>query len=92
MGISRYRYRWYVSSSLRHPRISPSLLVIVFATLLHGLTPRLGILVMNVSNTPSMFNCLVEHFAYQGLSVFKIVILLFVVVTGTDSCSLKLTL
>ncbi|KAI8974815.1 amino acid transporter [Trametes punicea] len=38
--------------------------VIGFVTLLHGLTPRLGIWVMN------------------GLSVFKIVILLFVVVSG----------
>ncbi|KAI0078614.1 high affinity methionine permease [Panus rudis PR-1116 ss-1] len=38
--------------------------VIAFVTLLHGLTPRLGVWVMN------------------GLSVFKIVILLFVVVTG----------
>ncbi|KAJ3555603.1 hypothetical protein NM688_g2483 [Phlebia brevispora] len=38
--------------------------VIFFVTLLHGLTPRLGVLVMN------------------GLSVFKIVILVFVVITG----------
>ncbi|OSD05039.1 amino acid transporter [Trametes coccinea BRFM310] len=38
--------------------------VIGFVTLLHGLTPRLGVWVMN------------------GLSVFKIVILLFVVVSG----------
>ncbi|KAI0353860.1 amino acid transporter [Trametes cingulata] len=38
--------------------------VIAFVTLLHGLTPRLGVWVMN------------------GLSVFKIVILLFVVITG----------
>ncbi|KAL1948634.1 hypothetical protein VTO73DRAFT_10440 [Trametes versicolor] len=38
--------------------------VIGFATLLHGLTPRLGVWVMN------------------GLSVFKIIILLFVVITG----------
>ncbi|KAH8082805.1 amino acid transporter [Cristinia sonorae] len=38
--------------------------VIFFVTFLHGLTPRLGLYVMN------------------GLSVFKIVILLFVVVTG----------
>ncbi|KAI0783753.1 amino acid transporter [Abortiporus biennis] len=38
--------------------------VIVFATLLHGLTPKLGLYFMN------------------GLSVFKIAILLFVVVTG----------
>ncbi|KAI0044682.1 high affinity methionine permease [Auriscalpium vulgare] len=38
--------------------------VIVFATLVHGLTPRLGIYLMNV------------------LSVFKIVILIFIVVTG----------
>ncbi|KAI0365761.1 amino acid transporter [Pilatotrama ljubarskyi] len=37
---------------------------IVFAVLLHGLVPRVGVLVMN------------------GLSVFKVVILLFVVVTG----------
>ncbi|OSD05040.1 amino acid transporter [Trametes coccinea BRFM310] len=37
---------------------------IVFSVLLHGLTPRVGVLVMN------------------GLSVFKVVILLFVVVTG----------
>ncbi|KAI0823462.1 amino acid transporter [Trametes gibbosa] len=37
---------------------------ICFAVLLHGLTPRLGVLIMN------------------GLSVFKVVILLFVVVTG----------
>ncbi|OJT07978.1 High-affinity methionine permease [Trametes pubescens] len=37
---------------------------ICFAVLLHGLTPRLGVLVMN------------------GLSVFKVVILLFVVITG----------
>ncbi|KAI0754054.1 high affinity methionine permease [Daedaleopsis nitida] len=38
--------------------------VIGFVTLLHGLTPKLGVLVMN------------------GLSVFKIIILVFVVVTG----------
>ncbi|KAL4261032.1 Cellular Amino Acid Transporter [Pleurotus pulmonarius] len=38
--------------------------VITFVTILHGFTPRLGILVMN------------------GLSVFKIVILLFVVISG----------
>ncbi|RDX42915.1 amino acid transporter [Lentinus brumalis] len=38
--------------------------VIGFVTLLHGLTPRLGVYVMN------------------GLSLFKIVILLFVVITG----------
>ncbi|CDO71025.1 hypothetical protein BN946_scf184844.g29 [Trametes cinnabarina] len=38
--------------------------VIGFVTLLHGLTPRLGVWVMN------------------GLSIFKIVILLFVVVSG----------
>jgi len=38
--------------------------VIFFVTLLHGLTPRLGVLVMNV------------------LSVFKIVILLIIVITG----------
>ncbi|KAF7298690.1 Amino acid transporter [Mycena indigotica] len=38
--------------------------VILFTTVLHGLTPRLGILVMN------------------ALSVFKIVILLLIVVTG----------
>ncbi|KAJ8508655.1 hypothetical protein ONZ45_g9104 [Pleurotus djamor] len=38
--------------------------VIGFVTILHGFTPRLGVLVMN------------------GLSVFKIVILLFVVITG----------
>ncbi|KAI0659946.1 amino acid transporter [Cubamyces menziesii] len=38
--------------------------VIGFVTLLHGLTPRLGVWVMN------------------GLSVFKIVILLFVVISG----------
>ncbi|KAH9906117.1 amino acid transporter [Epithele typhae] len=41
-----------------------ALAVIFFVTLLHGLTPRLGVYVMN------------------GLSVFKIVILVFVVVTG----------
>ncbi|KAI0078613.1 amino acid transporter [Panus rudis PR-1116 ss-1] len=38
--------------------------VIGFATLVHGLTPRLGVWIMN------------------GLSVFKIVIVIFVVVTG----------
>ncbi|TCD63018.1 hypothetical protein EIP91_006081 [Steccherinum ochraceum] len=38
--------------------------VIFFVTILHGLTPRLGVLVMNF------------------LSVFKIIILLFVVITG----------
>ncbi|KAL1948698.1 hypothetical protein VTO73DRAFT_10504 [Trametes versicolor] len=38
--------------------------VIGFVTLLHGLTPRLGVWVMN------------------GLSMFKIIILLFVVITG----------
>ncbi|EKM57703.1 uncharacterized protein PHACADRAFT_170914 [Phanerochaete carnosa HHB-10118-sp] len=38
--------------------------VIFFVTLLHGITPRLGVYVMN------------------GLSVFKIVILLFVVISG----------
>ncbi|OCH94013.1 amino acid transporter [Obba rivulosa] len=38
--------------------------VIFFVTLLHGLTPKLGVLVMN------------------GLSVFKVVLLLFVVITG----------
>jgi len=38
--------------------------VIFFVTLLHGLTPRFGVLVMNT------------------LSVFKIIILLFVVITG----------
>ncbi|KAI0338060.1 amino acid transporter [Trametopsis cervina] len=38
--------------------------VIVFTTILHGLTPRLGVWIMN------------------GLSFFKIVILVFVVVTG----------
>ncbi|GJE85364.1 amino acid transporter [Phanerochaete sordida] len=38
--------------------------VIFFVTILHGLTPRLGVYLMN------------------GLSVFKIVILLFVVITG----------
>ncbi|KAJ7780836.1 high affinity methionine permease [Mycena maculata] len=38
--------------------------VIVFATLLHGLTPRLGILIMN------------------ALSLFKVVVLLLVVITG----------
>ncbi|KAL6306436.1 amino acid transporter [Sparassis latifolia] len=38
--------------------------VIFFVTILHGLTPRLGILIMNI------------------LSVFKIFILLFIVVTG----------
>ncbi|KAF7425979.1 hypothetical protein PC9H_008341 [Pleurotus ostreatus] len=38
--------------------------VITFVTILHGFTPRFGILVMN------------------GLSVFKIVILLFVVISG----------
>jgi L-type amino acid transporter 9 len=38
--------------------------VIVFVTLLHGFTPRFGILLMNM------------------LSIFKIIILLFVVVSG----------
>ncbi|EMD32253.1 hypothetical protein CERSUDRAFT_88248 [Gelatoporia subvermispora B] len=38
--------------------------VIFFVTILHGLTPKLGVLIMN------------------GLSVFKIVLLLFVVITG----------
>ncbi|KIM84444.1 hypothetical protein PILCRDRAFT_818003 [Piloderma croceum F 1598] len=38
--------------------------VIAFVTILHGLTPRLGILLMN------------------GLSVFKIIILVFIVITG----------
>ncbi|THH00445.1 hypothetical protein EW026_g2089 [Hermanssonia centrifuga] len=41
-----------------------ALAVIFFVTLLHGFTPRLGVLVMN------------------ALSVFKIVILVFVVITG----------
>ncbi|KAG9221546.1 hypothetical protein CCMSSC00406_0009369 [Pleurotus cornucopiae] len=41
--------------------------VITFVTILHGFTPRLGILVMN------------------GLSVFKIIILLFVVISGKCS-------
>ncbi|KII87999.1 hypothetical protein PLICRDRAFT_30477 [Plicaturopsis crispa FD-325 SS-3] len=41
-----------------------ALAVIVFVTLLHGFTPRLGLYVMN------------------GLSVFKIVILVFIVITG----------
>ncbi|KAI0037186.1 amino acid transporter [Vararia minispora EC-137] len=38
--------------------------VIIFVTLLHGLTPRLGVFIMNT------------------ISVFKIVILLFIVITG----------
>lgn len=65
---------------------SPPLTVIVFATLLHGLTPRLGIIVMNVSEAFNCHNCRTNTSAYQGLSVFKIVILLFVVITGTSSC------
>ncbi|KII96168.1 hypothetical protein PLICRDRAFT_240172 [Plicaturopsis crispa FD-325 SS-3] len=41
-----------------------ALAVVVFATLLHGFTPRLGVWIMN------------------GLSLFKIFLLLFIVVTG----------
>jgi hypothetical protein len=59
--------------------------VIVFVTVLHGFTPRIGVWFMNVrsilSPSPMITNSLL-----QGLSVFKIVILLFVVVAGERIC------
>ncbi len=70
----------------RCQRVLLPLIVIVFATLLHGLTPRLGIIVMNVSEAFSRHNGRTNISAYQGLSVFKIIILLFVVITGASSC------
>ena len=55
--------------------------MIFFVTLLHGLTPRLGVYVMNVSNLLSSFEHASED-TVQGLSVIKIIILVFVVITG----------
>lgn len=54
-----------------------------FVTILHGFTPKLGLLVMNVNQFhpfTSPRSSLTS--VVQGLSVFKIAILLFVVVSG----------
>ena len=57
-------------------------IVVVFATVVHGLTPKLGIWLMNASTRQlfSLRSCLID--VCQALSVFKIVILLFISFTG----------
>ncbi len=59
--------------------------VIFFVTLLHGFTPRLGVLVMNVCDMLlySLANLILTVYS-KALSVFKIVILVFVVITGSE--------
>ena len=52
-----------------------------FVTLLHGFTPRLGVYVMNVSTTICFL--FEEMFIpVKVLTVFKLVLLLFIVMTG----------
>ena len=65
----------YFVLTLCHPAIS-------FVILLHGLTPRLGVYVMNVCCHTNHMPVPVMLTAYQALSVFKIVILLFIVISG----------
>jgi hypothetical protein len=57
-------------------------LVIAFTTFLHGLTPRLGVYVMNVSRILLPHMMQYPHLC-QALTLFKIIILTFIVLTGT---------
>ena len=57
--------------------------VVCIVTLIHGLTPRLGVWLMNVGiryHVTEIFYS--DHCILQALGVFKIVILLFMTVTG----------
>ena len=59
--------------------------MIVFVTLLHGLTPRIGVYIMNVRIYlyPFFGLCLPSNDTLsQLLTIFKIVILIFVVIAG----------
>ena len=68
------------------PRIPIQMMlpVICFVILLHGFTPRLGVYVINVSRTFISYSkkCL---YLCQVLTIFKIVVLLLIVVTGKAS-------
>jgi hypothetical protein len=56
-------------------------LVMFFTVLLHGFMPRLGVYAMNVSK--GFFPCSRKYSQlYQALSLFKIAILVFIVVTS----------
>ena len=56
-------------------------LVIVFTVSLHGFAPRLGVHLMNVSENFLSYLTKEIH-CIQVLTLFKIAILMFIVVTG----------
>ncbi|KAH0830171.1 amino acid permease-domain-containing protein [Lanmaoa asiatica] len=57
--------------------------VIVFATVLHAFTPRTGVYLMNVGSSHTFGLCIPSNdIVSQLLSIFKIVILIFIVITG----------
>lgn len=58
-------------------------LVIAFTTLLHGFMPRTGVYIMNVRYNHSFCFCIaLNNTIFQLLSTLKILILIFVVITG----------
>ena len=62
--------------------------VVCFVILLHGFTPRLGVYLMNVSMTSTSYSQK-TFIPVQVLTVFKIVLLLLIVVTGRAPRFLK---
>lgn len=57
--------------------------VIVFVTILHGLTPNIGIVLMNVFSAYIDVNLGIDV-VFQALSLFKIAILLLIVIAGAS--------
>ncbi len=79
LGGTRYSYRRF-PHFFSSRNIDSYTLVITFTTLLHGFAPRLGVYVMNVGISPHILTDV--HSYAQILTLFKTIILIFIVVTG----------
>jgi hypothetical protein len=77
--------RGYVPSILPYIASPQLSIVIVFATILHGLTPKLGIAMINVCISAAYFNVNMGiDIVCQALSLFNIAIVLLIVIAGAS--------